>query len=73
MQKRQENHMPNHHNEDAKEASADLIQSAPLAEPRKFKNTDWDWKERIDKANAAREFGKELRKGKPIIFRNKVI
>ena len=71
MQKKQENHMPNHHNEDAKEASADLSQSAPLAEPRKFSNTDW--KERIDKANAAREFGRELRKGKPITFRNKVI
>ena len=71
MQKRQESHMPNHHNEDAKDASADMSQSAPLAEPRKFNNTDW--KERIDKANAARKFGRELRKGKPIIFRNKVI
>ena len=71
MQKKQENYMPNHRNENAKEESADLSQSAPLAEPRGFKNTDW--KERIDKANAARKFGKELRKGKPITFQNKVI
>lgn len=71
MQKKQENYMPNHYNEDAKEASADLNQSAPLAKPRRFKNTDW--KERIDKANEARKFGKELRKGKPITFQNKVI
>lgn len=55
---------------DIKEEAKDLKETTSLIEPRSFKGTDW--KERIDKAKAAREFGRRLRKGKPLTLQNKV-
>lgn len=38
----------------------------PIPIPGRF--SDLDWAERIEMAKRAREFGKKIRKGKPMIF-----